>query len=526
MKGQAADIIVDGVAPKEVAKYAESLGIQGIGLYETNKDGHFVHIDTRTKNKYFWYGQSEAPRSTFGGSTPAKKEEPKVEANSKMKYSENNKPLVCMQTNNMCYKNTREMEVLGVLWHSTGANNPTLKRYVQPLETDANYAEMMKILGDNPYNNDWNHDDREAGLNCWIGKLADGSVSTVQTMPWNYRPWGCGSGSNGSCNNGWIQFEICEDGLNDKAYFEAVYKEACEITAYLCKMFNLNPKGTVKVNGKDIPVILCHKDSYNLGMGNNHGDVLHWFPKFGKDMDDVRNDVAKLMGIEEDSKVEVTSQYKVGDEVKVKPGSTWYDGKVIADWVFSSKMYVRAINNNGTVVISTQKTGAITGSIYENCLEPYGAPVVEQKPAVTPAPSAPTSKYAVGDAVRVSADAKWVGGQAVASWVPKTKMYVREIHSNGDITISTVKSGAVSGTISPKYLSVYESSTPSKPTFVPYIVEVTAAALNVRAGAGSSYKVNTIVKAKERFTIVDEQNGFGKLKSGAGWIALQYTKKV
>lgn len=65
-KGQAADIVVSGVAPAEVAKYAESIGIKGIGLYETSKDGHFVHIDTRT-TKSFWYGQAQAYRSTFGG---------------------------------------------------------------------------------------------------------------------------------------------------------------------------------------------------------------------------------------------------------------------------------------------------------------------------------------------------------------------------------------------------------------------------------------------------------------------------
>lgn len=65
-KGQAADIVVSGVKPAEVAKYAESIGVKGIGLYETNADGHFVHIDTRT-TKSFWYGQAQAYRSTFGG---------------------------------------------------------------------------------------------------------------------------------------------------------------------------------------------------------------------------------------------------------------------------------------------------------------------------------------------------------------------------------------------------------------------------------------------------------------------------
>lgn len=67
-KGDAADIVVSGVTPREVAKYAESIGIKGIGLYETNADGHFVHIDTRT-TKSFWYGQAQAYRSTFGGTT-------------------------------------------------------------------------------------------------------------------------------------------------------------------------------------------------------------------------------------------------------------------------------------------------------------------------------------------------------------------------------------------------------------------------------------------------------------------------
>ena len=60
-KGQATDIVVSGVKPTEVAKYAESIGILGIGLYDT-----FVHIDTRTK-KSFWYSHKEEPRSTFGG---------------------------------------------------------------------------------------------------------------------------------------------------------------------------------------------------------------------------------------------------------------------------------------------------------------------------------------------------------------------------------------------------------------------------------------------------------------------------
>lgn len=69
LKGQAADITVEGIAPAEVAKYAETIGIKGIGLYESAKSGYFTHIDTRTK-KSFWYGSEQAYRSTFGGTPP------------------------------------------------------------------------------------------------------------------------------------------------------------------------------------------------------------------------------------------------------------------------------------------------------------------------------------------------------------------------------------------------------------------------------------------------------------------------
>ena len=59
--GQAADFHIDGVEPAEIAKYAESIGVKGIGLYDT-----FVHIDTR-KTKSFWYSHAQERRITFGG---------------------------------------------------------------------------------------------------------------------------------------------------------------------------------------------------------------------------------------------------------------------------------------------------------------------------------------------------------------------------------------------------------------------------------------------------------------------------
>ena len=60
-----------------------------------------------------------------------------------------------------------------------------------------------------------------------------------------------------------------------------------------------------------------------------------------------------------------------------------------------------------------------------------------------------------------------------------------------------------------------------------YKVQVTADVLNVRKGAGVGYMVTTQIKKNEVYTIVEEStHGWGKLKSGAGWINLKYTKRV
>ena len=248
-----------------------------------------------------------------------------------MKYSTSNPPLVCMQTQSTCYKKTSTMQIKGILWHSTGANNTTIKRYVQPSEDDPNYAELLVKIGKNIYGNDWNHIAVQAGLNAWIGTLANGSVSTIQTMPWNYRPWGCGAGKNGSCNNGWIQFEICEDSLNNKNYFEKIYKEACELTAYLCKMYNLNPKGMVSFNSTSVPVILCHQDSYRLGFGSNHSDVYHWFNRYGKTMDNVREDVAALLSSSSSAIVTPTQQPVISKNRDLGKGDKGSDVKELQE---------------------------------------------------------------------------------------------------------------------------------------------------------------------------------------------------
>jgi len=300
----------------------------------------------------------------------------------------------CIMTNSLWYKRTEHnSKPVGVLWHDTGAGNPNVKRYVQPMETDANYNEMIRILGKNNNANDWNHAQVEKGVNAMIGKLANGSIGTVQTGDWEMAPWGCYYNTKGSCNGyikvagqtvyqgkHWIQIEICDDGYKDKNYFEKVYKEACEFTAYICKMFDIDPYGTVDFNGVKVPTILCHNDAYKLKLGSNHGDVYLWFKAMGmaQNMDKVRADVAALMGIAKEENN--MSMFKLGDEVKIKPEvTTYYNGVTMPQWVKKATLYVRGFKTEDRVVISTLKSGAVTGTVYEKDLEFADGRVPEAK---------------------------------------------------------------------------------------------------------------------------------------------------
>ena len=184
-------------------------------------------------------------------------------------------------TKNDCYIAGKPLKVQGVMVHSTGANNPNLKRYVGPDDG---------LLGENQYHNYWNQarpGNRQVCVHGFIGKLADGTIASYQTLPWDMRGWHGSSGAKGSVNNTHIGFEICEDNLQNADYFNAVYKEAVELTAHLCQLFDLNPLAD--------GVVICHSEGYTRGIASNHSDVMNWFPKHGKNMTTFRNDVHKLM---------------------------------------------------------------------------------------------------------------------------------------------------------------------------------------------------------------------------------------
>ena len=325
----------------------------------------------------------------------------------------------CYLTANDCYKSARTITPQGVMVHSTGANNPNVSRYVQPAAGQSNGAVLLATLGTNRYDNDWNRSGLDVCTHAFIGKFADGSVGTAQTLPWNRRGWHAGTGtSGGSANNTHIAFEICEDALTDAAYFGKVYQEAVELTAMLCKQYNLNPLAD--------GVVICHSEGYQRGVASNHADVMHWFPKFGKSMDTFRTDVSKAMG-----------------------------GATQVNFFF---------NDTATAEIYTVAKGDTLSGIAAQ----YGT------------------------------------------------------------TVDTLVQ--LNGISNPNLIVVGQKiKLPGAAGFEPYTVKVSVTELRIRSGPGTDTDSKGVIKPGV-YTIVEEASGhgatkWGRLKSGAGWISLDYATK-
>ncbi|MDL2310393.1 glucosaminidase domain-containing protein [Peptostreptococcaceae bacterium OttesenSCG-928-C18] len=313
-------------------------------------------------------------------------------------------------TKNACYIAGKTIVPQGIMVHSTGANNPNLKRYVGPNDG---------LLGDNQYNNHWNQANpggRQVCVHAFIGKLADGSIATYQTLPWNHRGWHAG----GTANNTHISFEICEDSLTDADYFNKVYQEAVELCAYLCKMYGLSESN-----------IIGHYEGYKKGIASNHADPGHWFAKHGKSMDTFRAAVKNALVGGASAPSEPTADNEKATLYRVR--KSWSDSK-------SQKGAYKILAN------------------AKKCADE-------------------NSGYSVFDE----------NGKA--------------IYPNVD----TLKS---------------------------FMVRVKITDLNIRKGPGTNHAKTGKCTGIGTFTIVEEQSGqgstagWGKLKSGAGWISLDYCTKV
>ena len=157
-------------------------------------------------------------------------------------------------------------------------------------------------------------------------------------------------------------------------------------------------------------------------------------------------------------------------------------------------------------------------------------------PPTTPTPPASTTTIKKGDTVRIAANAVYFGGKSIPAWVLGQNWIVTSVSGDRAVIDKNVAgTNSINSPINTKFLTVVGAavpapSTPATSAFTPYMVRVTASELNIRKGPGTNFGTNGSIKDKGTYTIIEEANGqgakrWGRLKSGAGWIALDHTQR-
>lgn len=307
-------------------------------------------------------------------------------------------------TNNPCYTAGEKITVKGLMLHSVGCPQPSASVFVR----------------------NWN---KTTFKSACVHAFVDGNSGDVyQTLPWNHRGWHGGGSSNDThigvemCEPACIKYTggssfTCSDTTTAKAVVQRTYDTAVLLFAHLCKTYGLDPLAD--------GVIVSHREGHKRGIASNHSDPEHiWnqlnmgytmdtFRKAVKsrmDADSVANTniptntekglyrvqvgayanksnadnmVAKLKASGFDAiivadknaveeapkptpKPEIT--FKAGDTVKMSTDATVY-GKTtrFASWVYKSTLYVRQVNGS-RIVVSTNKTGVVTGAVDKKYL--------------------------------------------------------------------------------------------------------------------------------------------------------------
>ena len=123
-----------------------------------------------------------------------------------------------------------------------------------------------------------------------------------------------------------------------------------------------------------------------------------------------------------------------------------------------------------------------------------------------------TSSIKVGDKVKINSSATTYANSSktIPQWV-----------KNGTYTVSKVNNSKVLL----KEITSWVYTKDVNKVGISYTVRVIVDSLNIRSGAGINYPIVGVIKKGGVYTIVEEKNGFGRLKSGKGWISLDCTEK-
>ena len=312
--------------------------------------------------------------------------------------------------------------------------------------------------------NNWNNASYSRA--CVHGFIDANTGYVYQTLPWNRRGWHAG----GSANNTHIGIEMCEpDCIKYKPNSSGL---TCSDLSRAKEMAKRTYNSAVElfamlckkynIDPMADGAIVSHKEGCARGIASNHGDPEHLWKGLG---------LSYTMNTFRKDVKSFIGNIDVAPEKPTEPVNP-----------INSDVDV----NDYTVKINTDVLNVRKG---------------------------PGTNYEISTTVK------------------KGEVYTIVAENNNLGTVwGKLKSGSgyISLAYTNKIKNVNESKTEAKPVVsrYPYKVRILADVLNVRKGPGTNYAVTASIKKGEVYTIVDEKNGWGKLKSGAGYISLSYVRQV
>ena len=436
----------------------------------------------------------------------------------------------------------------GLMLHSVGCPQPRASAFIRSWDSPAH------------------------GGSCVHGFI-DGEDGTVyQTLPWNHRGWHCGSGNRGSGNNTHIGVEMCESacirytaGSNftcldvdaARAVAERTYRAAVGLFAMLCGKYGLDPL--------EDGVVISHREGCARGIASNHGDPEHLWGQLGMGytMDGFRREVRAAMegaasGVDGCMRImgkAVATAGQMAAYVRARnPGVV----QSVLDMIplYLSEGEAEGVRGDIAFAQSCLETGNFTFSgsavtLLQNNFcgmgvtgkgmrgNSFGTPLLGIRAQVQHLKAYASRKGLVKECVdprfryveRGCAEyVEWLGqkenpaGKGWAAGAGYGEKILAILEGILGMAGGEPSAGGAGG-----WYRVRKSWTDAA---CPFMVWVWVADLNIREGAGTDTPRTGRYTGKGCFTIVQvkaragSDAGWGKLKSGAGWIALDFCEKI
>lgn len=351
---------------------------------------------------------------------------------------------------------------------------------------------------------------------CQYGIGSDGRVGMYCEE--KNRSWCTSSSAN---DHRAVTIEVASDTKHPYAVKDNVFEVLIALVADICKRNGIkklvwSTDKNERVNHLNGCNMTVHRDYANKScpgqyLYDRHGEIARRV-----------NELLGSAPAEEEKPVVKPSEIHVDDLVKIADNATYYNGKTVPGWVKAKNWFVVEVEGDRAVIDDSEDgKNAINSPISTKFLT-----VV--KPAQNGSESVEKVKLEKGAVVTFTGKKHYAHANSdnpVACKPGKATItldpYMKGKHP---YHLVAVKGGTsnVYGWVDAE--DIYEANEVEE--FKPYLVKVTASALNIRKGAGTSHTIVGCIKDKGTYTIVEESNGWGKLKSGAGWISLAYTKRV